>query len=72
MEPVTSGVSNYQVIVGNIGIVHEGINPIEARGVYGDYKRQSQSNYGRAAGETVTILKDGEPCVEYTPPGAEA
>ena len=64
--------SNYQVIVGNIGTVHEGNNPATARGVYDEYKQQSQSGYGRAAGEPVTMFKDGEPHVEYSPPGADA
>jgi hypothetical protein len=63
--------SNYQVIVGNIGLVHESNNLITARGAYGEYKRQSQSNYGRAAGEAVTLFKDGEPHVEYNPPGEQ-
>lgn len=59
--------SNYQVIVGNIGLVHESNRCVEARGVYGEYKRQSAEGYGRAAGESVTLYKDDEPIVEYAP-----
>ena len=55
----------YQVIVGNIGQVYDGNNPIEARKVYGEYKRQSIDNYGRAAGESVTIFDNGEIDIEY-------
>lgn len=57
--------ATYQVIVGNIGTVWEGNNPIEARGVYGTYKRQSADNYGRAAGEDVTVMRDNEIFYEY-------
>jgi len=55
----------YEVIVGNIGTVHSCNNPVEAAAVYGDYKRQSETNYGRAAGETVYLLKNGEPMYEH-------
>ena len=57
--------NNYRVTVGNIGLVHEGNNPVEARGVYGDYKRQSQSGYGRAAGEPVILWRNDEVSIEY-------
>lgn len=55
----------YQVIVGNIGQVWEGVNPIRANGVYGHYRKMSKANIGRAGGEDVTILTDGEPTTEY-------
>lgn len=57
----------YEVIVGNIGTVHTGNNPIEARKVYGEYKTLSQSGHGRAAGEPVTIMRDGDIDLEYIP-----
>jgi hypothetical protein len=63
--------SNYEVIVGNIGTVVETNNPIVARAAYGEYKRQSQSGYGRAANEPVVVLKDGEVDIEYNPPYSE-
>ena len=59
--------SNYQVIVGNIGLVHESNRCVEARGIYGEYVRQSRQGYGRAAGEAVALFKDDEPVLEYEP-----
>lgn len=53
--------SMYEVVVGNIGSVHTTNNPVDANRVYGIYKKQSQSEVGRAGGEDVTIFKDGEP-----------
>ncbi len=52
--------SIYTVLVGNIGTVYDGPLLKQALEDYGEYKRQSISNYGRAAGEPVTLLKDGE------------
>ncbi len=59
--------SIYEVIVGNIGTVHVGNNPVDARSVYGAYKRKSLANDGRAAGESVVLLKDYEIDIEYQP-----
>lgn len=50
----------YQVIVGNIGTVYDGKNMIDANRTYGEYKRQSQSGYGRAGGEDVTLMDNNE------------
>lgn len=50
----------YQVIVGNIGIVYEGPNDFEAIREYNTYVSQSKENYGRAAGEPITLLRDDE------------
>lgn len=61
--------SFYEVLVGNVGHVHGGNNPVSARKEYGDWKKLSEQNYGRAAGEPVTLFKDGDPELEYTPPG---
>ncbi len=55
----------YEVVVSNIGKVHTGNNPVDARKVYGEYCLQSQSNAGRAGGEDVTLFKDGEPELEF-------
>lgn len=57
----------YQVIVGNIGTVHTGNNPVLARKDFGKYKRQSRDGYGRAAYEVVTLLCDGEIEAEFRP-----
>lgn len=53
----------FEIIVGNIGTMK--VNGFEGWRLYGKYKRQSQSDYGRAAGESVTLLKDGEIIAEY-------
>jgi hypothetical protein len=53
--------ARYEVICGNIGTVYDGNNPVEARRIYGIYKEQSETGYGRAGGESVTIMEDGEP-----------
>lgn len=50
----------YQVVVGNIGTVYDGPNVIEARMAYSSYVKQSTENYGRAAGESVTMFLNGE------------
>lgn len=55
----------YQVVVGNIGTTYSGNLLKEALKNYKEYKSQSKQNYGRAAGEQVTLLKDGEPLYEY-------
>jgi hypothetical protein len=55
----------YEVIVGNIGSVYNGPNRVEANRVFGEYKRQSKINYGRAAGEDVVLMTNGEPTKEF-------
>lgn len=62
--------ARYQVIVGNLGTVYDGANPIEARREFGEMKRMSQAPLGRASGEPVTLMMDGEPLkgFEYEPP----
>ena len=55
----------YEVIVGNIGTVYLGSSLMEANAAWGEYKRQSKANYGRAAGESVAFFKDGELVREF-------
>ena len=55
----------YQVIVSNIGQVYDGDDLDEARRLYREYVRQSKANEGRAAGESVTVMKDGEPLFDF-------
>lgn len=55
----------YELIVGNIGTVYSGNNKADALGKFSLYKGQSIGNYGRAAGENVTLMRDGEPWMEY-------
>lgn len=50
----------YQVIVGNIGTVYSGGNYRQASRKFTTYVEQSKERYGRAAGENVTFLCDGE------------
>lgn len=51
---------SYEVLVGNVGNVYSGSSEAEAREVFGEYARQSTTRCGRAAGERVTLLVDGE------------
>lgn len=51
----------YEVLVDNIGKVHEGRSRIEADNVFDEYIKQSMLG----AGETVTMLCDGEICKEH-------
>jgi hypothetical protein len=57
----------YQVIVGNIGTVYSGNDVVQAQRDYDDYVSQSQTGYGRAAGESVTLMIDDKPTREYAP-----
>lgn len=57
----------YQVIVGNIGTVYDGADEAQAESKYTEYVKQSESGQGRAGGERVTIMADGEPIKEHTP-----
>jgi hypothetical protein len=58
--------AQYEVIVGNIGSVYYGTDKAEAEACVAEYVDQSTSNYGRAAGEPVTLLEDGEPIYELS------
>lgn len=46
----------FEVIVGNVGTVYSGGEMKKALEAFGEYRKQSQSDYGRAAGEDVTML----------------
>ena len=54
----------YTVIVGNIGTVWSG-NGFDAKRVYGEYKRMSIDRYGRAAGESVTLMRGDDTVYEH-------
>lgn len=56
----------YQVIVSNIGQVYDGDDEAEARRLYTLYVEKSKGNEGRAAGENVTVMKDGEPLFDFS------
>lgn len=58
----------WEVIVGNIGCVYSGNARDEAERAFTEYRQQSENgSTARAAGEPVTLIKDGEPVDEYTP-----
>jgi hypothetical protein len=50
----------WEVIVGNIGTVLTTENGFDAMQTYSAYKKQSESEYGRASGESVVLLRDGD------------
>jgi hypothetical protein len=57
----------YTLVVGNIGSF-EYESMIEAYRNFDEYKQMSIENYGRAAGEPVTLFdRSGEICLEHTP-----
>jgi len=57
--------TTYTVHVGNIGQVHSGQNRAEAFLHFAEYVSQSKTNYGRAAGEDVVIMLNGQPLREH-------
>ena len=57
--------AEYEVIVGNIGTIYDGGNYREALKRYRTYVKISKSESGRASGEDVIIMRDGEPVKEY-------
>jgi len=50
----------HEIIVGNIGTVYLGDSAQEAKDDYYAYKQKSEHEFGRASGESVVWLKDGE------------
>lgn len=63
--------SKHSVIVGNIGQVLVDGTYGEAMAVFREYRQQSKSRTGRAAGETVTWMRDGEIYQEWWPKEAD-
>lgn len=59
--------ARYTVIVGNIGTVYDNTSAREAVNTYTEYRMQSNKGYGRAAGEPVTLLRNGELVAEHIP-----
>jgi hypothetical protein len=60
--------NKWEVIVGNVGTVYEGSNGFKARQEYSAYVAISKKNTGRAGGESVFLMKNGEPDVEHIGP----
>jgi hypothetical protein len=59
-------IKEYTVNVGNIGNIDEPTRKA-AEATFREYCRQSREGYGRASGEPIALLVDGEPVKEYTP-----
>jgi hypothetical protein len=57
--------ANWEVIVGNIGMIYDGNSYAEALRDYDRYVIQSISGYGRASDEDVTLMGNGEPYKEH-------
>jgi len=58
--------SNYTVICGNIGYVELGTESYcQAFNCFETYVEQSNTDYGRAAGENVAMFRDGDLIKEY-------
>ena len=57
--------SHWVVIVGNIGTVYDGTNGFAARQEYSVYVGLSRAPYGRASGESITLLRDDDVALEH-------
>lgn len=57
----------YEVIVSNWGCVYSGPTTDTANAYFEDYVNVSKTGKGRAGGESVTLMCDGEPVREYFP-----
>lgn len=56
---------SYEVIVGNIGTVYSGNSKTEAERHYREYVSQSKTGRGRAGGESVALMCEGEILKEH-------
>jgi len=59
------GTPTYELVVGNIGVVYRGPHAAIAVAEFDEYVDISKSGYGRAAGEEITLFKDGEVIKEH-------
>lgn len=50
----------YEVIVSNIGTVYEGGDKKKAYDTFACYENLSKDGYGKAGGESVVMMLDGE------------
>jgi hypothetical protein len=55
----------YEVVVGNVGLVHSGTDKNKAYQEYDAYVLLSSKCQGRAGGEDVTLFEDGEIIAEH-------
>lgn len=51
--------NDWEVVVGNIGMVYAGPDEGEAMTVFKAFVKLSELNYGRGAGEPVALLRNG-------------
>ena len=56
----------YEVIVGNVGTVYDGFSRSAALTKYSTYVKSSRSGGGRAGGEDVTLMRDGDIVKEHS------
>jgi hypothetical protein len=63
--------ARFDVIVGNIGTVYSGKSFRIAKSKYLAYVEASDSPVGRASGECVTVLRDGEIEIQHMGKGKE-
>jgi hypothetical protein len=61
-EPTT-----YDLHVGNVGLVKSTSVEQTARDLFDEYVAISKASVGRASGEQVTLMADGEVIMEYIP-----
>jgi hypothetical protein len=57
--------ARYEVVVSNIGSVHEGSDREEAEDVYYEYVDMTKSRRGRASGEDVALFEDDDIILEH-------
>ena len=62
MSQIPEPSTEWEVVVGNVGTVYSGPSEEEARAVYSEYE---MGRGGRATGEPVTMMHDGEIVEEY-------
>ena len=55
----------YEVIAGNIGMVYSGTSRTAALQAFKAYANDSANDYGRVAGESVTLLANDDILREY-------
>jgi hypothetical protein len=64
-DPLVRTCHTWDVVVGNIGTTYSGPNEKQARNTYREYVLQSERGVGRASGEDVTLMRDGEIAQEH-------
>lgn len=57
--------SEYSIVVGNLGTVATQLTRKEAYRDYAEWCKKSLDESGRASGESVTLISDGEPIKEF-------